>query len=254
MMLNNLNHAGGGNWIAGYWLKKRWGVAEFEIVDAMREGHLHPKDEEGRFLLPDMALKIWVGEANVGRQLTTLRYVDLALFSMAEIRDYERANRLNPAILTSTTTEPGQDQESKPTTIKTIPGTAWDQIRIRIAKNDRIEITRPGFRMEFYNTRELGLEKARTKLALLKTFGLSGGELKKDITKDASAANISNLRKQISSIFPDVEGDPIPMNKEGKYACQFQIATNKDEFSSDHYTRDEASEEIDWQDIMGARS
>ena len=139
--------------------------------------------------------------------------------------------------------------------LPTRPGTAWDQIRIRIAKNDRFEIGRPGYDMEAYNTQELGLQKARTKLALLKAFGLRGGELKKYITKDASPANMSNLRKHISGIFPGVEGNPIQMNEDGCYVCQFQICVNEEEFSREYYTSDDISDERnDWEEIMGARS
>lgn len=140
------------------------------------------------------------------------------------------------------------------TVLSTIPGTAWDQIQIRIAKNERYEIARPGYKMEFYNTQELGLQKARTKLALLKGFGLNAGELKKDCTKDVTAANIRNLRADISRIFPDVEGDPIPCIC-GRYVCQFQISVSEEEFSRDCYTKDDvADEDTDWLDIMDARS
>ncbi|GAB1411207.1 hypothetical protein MASR1M90_23610 [Desulfovibrionales bacterium] len=160
---------------------------------------------------------------------------------------------------TTTTTEPGHDQqveerESTTITLQTIPGTAWDQIRIRIAKNDRYEILRPGFQMEFFNAHELGLQKARIKLALLKAFGLNGGELKKDMTKEVSPANMSNLRKHISGIFAEVKGDPIPISEDGRYVCRFQICVNEEEFSREHYTSDDiAGEGNDWEEIMGAQ-
>lgn len=93
MMLNNLDHAGGGNWIAGYWLKKRWGVAEFEIVDAMREGHLHPRNSMGKFLTeeqcPDESAMAFYLECGINGQIVELKFVDLALFSMSEVQAFE---------------------------------------------------------------------------------------------------------------------------------------------------------------------
>jgi len=68
MKIDNLDHNGTARWIAGYWLIKRWGVAEFEIVNAIHEGNLHPRDEDGVFLQPATALNIWVGECMVGNQ------------------------------------------------------------------------------------------------------------------------------------------------------------------------------------------
>lgn len=187
--------------------------------------------------------------------------LDAATFFFSEVLDYEKAHGLKPATTPPTaTTEPDHDQqqveEKEPTTITlpTMPETAWDQIRIRIAKNDRFEIDRPGYKMEFFNAQELGLQKARTKLALLKTFGLNDGELQKNISKEASPANISNLRKHISGIFPEVKGDPIPISEGGRYVCKLQIFVNKEEFSREHYTSDDITDKgNDWEEIMGAR-
>lgn len=95
--LTNLDHSGGGRWIAGYWLKRRLRIAEFEIVEAMRDGLFHPRDEEGHFLSPDEALKVWIGECLVGGQLTALRSVDLALFPMNEVEAFEVVHGLAAA-------------------------------------------------------------------------------------------------------------------------------------------------------------
>jgi hypothetical protein len=50
---------------------------------------------------------------------------------------------------------PDKDQQTGPearpaVTMPTLPGTSWDQIRIRIATNDRFEIWRPGYELEAY--------------------------------------------------------------------------------------------------------
>lgn len=193
---------------------------------------------------------------------TRSQELDAAIFFFSEVLDYEKAHGLKsddappensvPVQAASAVREEVKEQSS--ITLPTIPGTAWDQIRIRIAKNDRFEIERPGYKMEFYNAQDLGLKKAKAKQLLLKAFGFSNGELGRGIIKEASAANMSNLRKQISLIFPQVKGDPIPINEDGKYVCQFQISMNKEEFSREHYTRDEAEDEMgDWEEIMGIR-
>lgn len=210
--------------------------------------------------------------ASIGSQVTgRLCNADPTIFEVYvcyEWQDEQLANRLRAATFPCDNVAayavkywlvpPGKDQQTGPNArpvvqvLPTLPGTTWDQIRIRIVKNDRFEIERPGYRMEAYYTKELGLGKARVLVPLLKAFG-SVGALKKDKVKHISAGNMTNLRDRLSAIFPGVDGDPIPINGAGEYVCQLRIEVSEDEFSEEYYTPDEVQDDGEnWEDIMDA--
>lgn len=187
-----------------------------------------------------------------------------AKFLTAEVQEYALSHGL-PAIGQDFTPQnapavtPGQDQQaemeaqSNVVTLPTPPGVPWDQIQIRIAKNDRFEIWRPGYKMEFYNTKELGIAKARCKLAILKGFAHGKGKLKRGMDV-ATPQNISNLRKTIKSIFPDVEGEPIiaeDANYKRNYVCLLKIVVDKEEYSEELYKSDDVKNDgEDYEDLM----
>lgn len=152
MQITNLDHTGRGKWIAGYWLKKRLGLAEFDLVEAIKEGSFHPRDEEGQPLDPDKALAFWIQECAVNGQLTGLRYVDLALFSMAEVEAYEEAHggSLSPEeaqsvqgeALSATDTaepEPGQLEESPKAFAECLLSQGVDEDQVMVALVGRYE-------------------------------------------------------------------------------------------------------------------
>lgn len=270
----------------GRQILERWGMLPYELIETILAGNLvavntltgekHSKENDncffctrdmGRYYSLCNAQRAFLAWNNVeGTCSNSMRaeYRDKRLaelkFLEREVLTYEQTHGLRSATtLPTSAPAPGQDSraemEARPSMVPlpTPPGTTWGQIRIRIAKRNRIEIWRPGYDMQDYSLDELGLAKARNKMAILKEFGRGKRKLKRGI-QVASPQNISNLRKYIKSIFPHVEGDPIVTEDEmykKNYVCQFEISVSEEVYSEEYYTHDEAQDDgEDWEELI----
>ena len=135
-----------------------------------------------------------------------------------KIEDIEEFENKNPEILN----EPFL--QKKNITIPIPKGTTWDQIKIRIVNKGHIEIKIPGTKNSVpYSDRDIGLASKRILWPLFEQLAKAKGNL---IPKDYSSLkpNISNLRKHLKAIFPEIPGSPIrnydPTNG---YVCNFRI-------------------------------
>lgn len=210
----------------------QYGPAERKPVSTLKP----PTNKCKKFRSQEDKLKYFTGKANS------------LCIDASEVKVYEVEQGMTAP---EHTERLGKKQSFMMTIIATPPNTVWEQVKIRIAKNDRFEIERPGYKMEFYNSEDLGFAKKRVLFAIFKAFAYSNGELKRYISTEINAANMSNLRKHLKKIFQDIEGDPISLNSEGKYVCEIVISIDKDEFSQEHYSHDEdRNEKEDWEDIM----
>jgi hypothetical protein len=121
----------------------------------------------------------------------------------------------------------GSDPESTTVKIFPLPGTSWDQIKIRYVNDNHIEISHPGVKTHApYSMADLGLDNKPSLEALFKRFANNRGDIngEKMGTKTVKA-NISNLRKHLKAIFPEVEGSPIAnFSKQNGYCCNFKIS------------------------------
>jgi len=110
--------------------------------------------------------------------------------------------------------------------ICTPSGTTWEQIRFRYVNDDRVEISHPGVETHApCSMADLGLDSKRALSTLLNVFAEHRGSINSEnMGIKAVKANISNLRKHLKKIFPEVEGQPIAKysQREG-YRCNFTI-------------------------------
>ncbi len=106
--------------------------------------------------------------------------------------------------------------------------TSWEQITMKYVNDERIEITTPGNGMSPFTPGQLGLKNKRMLLPLFRQFAEAGGYLKPKINDGFCKSNISNLRKHLRQLFPDVNGKSIEdYNKTLGYVCNFNICKAK---------------------------
>ena len=122
-----------------------------------------------------------------------------------------------------------KEQENGQGIIQVMKNTAWDQISFRIVSEHRIEIKTPGNGLTPYNSEELGFAGKPVLWGLFDQFAKANGYLRPNTTGKSVKSNVSNLRKHLKDLFPDVQGEPIePYNKRLGYVCNFTIsAVNK---------------------------
>jgi len=123
----------------------------------------------------------------------------------------------------------GSDPESTTVKIFPLPGTSWEQIKIRYVNDNHIEIYHPGVKTHApYSMADLGLNNKPSLEALFKLFANKRGEIngEKMGTKTIKA-NVSNLRKHLKQVFPNIKGSPIAnFSKQNGYCCNFKISTS----------------------------
>ena len=131
-----------------------------------------------------------------------------------------------------------EDRKLRPVNINVPQGTKWQQIEIRIANDQRIEITYPGSLMEPWKPEEIGFANKRLLWPLFKQLATRSGKLKPQDFKPLKA-NISNIRTLLKELFPTIsDGTPIkPYSKEFGYVCNFRLSISG--HLSDHFMDDE---------------
>lgn len=136
-----------------------------------------------------------------------------------------------------------ENAKRKPVTINVPQGTTWEQIQIRIANDQRVEITYPDSPMEPWKPEEIGFANKRLLWPLFKQLATRSGKLKPQDFKPLKA-NISNIRTLLKELFPTIsDGTPIkPYSKEFGYVCNFQIDIA--EHLTDHFMDDEDVEKV----------
>ena len=134
--------------------------------------------------------------------------------------DLKEANNAPATSLASSTK---QDFVSIPTS----GGTTWDQIKMRYVNDDHIEISYPGIETHSpYSMVDLGMDNKPSLSALFKLFAQQKGHISPNDTVKELKANISNLRKQLTKVFPDIPGKPIANYKsQTGYTCNFTITS-----------------------------
>ncbi len=117
--------------------------------------------------------------------------------------------------------------ESNTVKISPLPGTTWDKIKMRYVNDDHIEISYPGVTTHSpYSMAKLGLDSKPMLASLFKMFAEHQGDIdNKNMGTQKIKANVSNLRKQLKAIFPEIEGSPIAnFSKKNGYCCNFKIS------------------------------
>jgi hypothetical protein len=136
-----------------------------------------------------------------------------------------------------------ENAKRKPVTINVPQGTTWKQIKIRIANDQRVEITYPGNPMEPWKPEEIGFGNKRLLWPLFKQLAMGSGQLKPKDFKPLKA-NISNIRTLLKELFPTIsDGTPIKeYSKENGYVCNFQLSIS--DHLSDQFMDDEDVKEV----------
>jgi len=117
-------------------------------------------------------------------------------------------------------------------------GTTWPEVRLQVSEH-RVRVTAKGKTKEF-SFQEAGFEERRKKgvpdrmWTLLKAIALRGGPLgDQEASLDYKARTnlkqyMTVLRKLIHALIPDIDGDPIPYDKdERQYKAAFKISTDE---------------------------
>lgn len=140
--------------------------------------------------------------------------------------------------------------------IPTTPDTTWSQIKIRIANNSHIEIARPGYATAPFDPVDLGFEPARqgdvTMWGVLEFFARGKGSLP-PASKDTviGKSNITNFRKLLKNIFPDISGTPVKhWHPRRGYQCEFQISASEHYLSGEHHTPDKRGQGEDYTELI----
>ena len=117
----------------------------------------------------------------------------------------------------SNTDELAFQKEKKPQKkiIPVPPDTKWHQLHFRVVSPNRVEITTP-FGMEPFHPDDLGFTPKIWEL--FERFAAEGVEYIKQDKVD-----ISRQRKLLKTVFPGVEGDPIPYERNKGYKAGFHI-------------------------------
>lgn len=117
----------------------------------------------------------------------------------------------------------GEKEPGEQVTISVPGGTTWHEVTIRIVNDERIEIRHPGG-MAPWTKKDLGFGKKSKLWELLDYFSKHKGQLKGVYEIKKAKPNISNLRKHLKKLFPNVEGEPIGVYSrfEG-WICNFNI-------------------------------
>ena len=150
---------------------------------------------------------------------------------------------------------------SSPTPLEkiTIPvkdGTKWEQIKIRIINDQRIEIAHPGG-MSPWTRKDIGFEKAHMRWKLIELFAEHEGAITSQNLKTVPKslkANISKLRNHLCALFPAIsKHDDKPIKdfywKTG-YVCKFQIS----KISPTYLAEDEINEQNNQELIEAIRN
>lgn len=112
--------------------------------------------------------------------------------------------------------------------------TSWDQVSLKIVNDNMVQITSGG---KIYNKEygEIGLsgrgKGPSIKWEMLKFLALGNGILRTDNLphgkRDNLKKQISQLRKVLKSMFPNIEGDPFNPWSDGKiYRTRFELYSN----------------------------
>lgn len=129
-----------------------------------------------------------------------------------------------------------------PVTLSVPHGTTWDQINIRIANDQRVEIKYPGRPMEPWRPEDIGFANKRLLWPLFKQLAIADGELKPKDFKSIKA-NISNIRNILKNLFPSIKGAPIKdYSREHGFVCNFQISMASHLY--DHHMGDDEVEKF----------
>lgn len=172
-----------------------------------------------------------------------------AKFKLKEVEGYEQLHGIGtpPVTALEVTTK---SRRKKIMTISTKPGTTWSGIKLRIANNNRLEIT-IGNSMAPYNPQDLGFEPGRlgpvTMWGMLESFASHNGTL----GIIAGKSNVRNFRKLLKGIFPDIKGAPVKhWNRNRGYQCEFQVSVSEHYLNSEHNFPDGDRLESDIIDVM----
>ncbi len=115
-----------------------------------------------------------------------------------------------------------------PVRIYPTPGTAWDQIQFRYVNDTHIEISYPGVETHApYSMSNLGMDNKPMVSGLFRLFADNQGNINgKNTGPPDVKAHVSNLRKLLKQIFPDIVGAPIANhNRRTGYQCNFRISS-----------------------------
>lgn len=150
---------------------------------------------------------------------------------------------------------PKRNRKREKISICTKPGTIWPQIKIRIVNNVRLEIT-VNREMAPYDPKDLGFNPARqgdvTMWEILRLFALKHGSLPL-ASKDTVIGkyNITNFRKLLKSIFPDISGEPVQRwHRKRGYQCEFEISASEHYINENDGTPDNGDMGEDYADLI----
>ncbi len=262
--------------ITGSEILQRWGVAEFELLNAVKKGlPVHDAATGERFVYGTISFKLRfdVDYDRINRKPVyplfgrcpfrqLCMYLVRSIYLIQDVEDYEKQNFMTPA--STTVKEKEQEQaahvdvkpeKQKPFSIDVSEGTTWADIHVRIVNDQRIEITHPGG-MAPWTMKDLGFESKPKLKQLFELFATKRGNVRiPEITKKKE--NIRRLKEHINSLFPNIKGQSIKyyQQKYG-YACAFYIKmadTSTDDEKAWESQSEWRQREAELKDVMGAK-
>lgn len=184
------------------------------------------------------------------------RRLKAARFRLKDVQAFEDLHGIG------STTQPKvktKDRRREIIAIPTKPGTTWPQIKIRIVNNTRLEIKVHDYDMAPYDPKALGINPARqgdvTMWEILTLFAKGDGSLP-PASKDTviGKSNITNFRKLLKRIFPDIEGDPVKRwHRKRGYQCVFEISGNDYYLNANSNAPDIEEQDGDYTDLIANR-